>query len=56
MGERFVGPCGACRQFLAEFGTDIEIYLSKPDGEYMKTTVNSLLPDSFNPQWVKLNI
>ena len=52
MGSKFVGPCGACRQTLAEFGLDYEVYLAKPDGVYMKTTVGKLLPDSFTPQWV----
>lgn len=55
MRDRFVGPCGACRQVLAEFGLDWEIYLSKPDGVYMKTTVEKLLPDAFTPEWVDFN-
>ncbi|XP_047503050.1 cytidine deaminase-like [Penaeus chinensis] len=52
MGQRFVGPCGACRQTLAEFGLDWEVYLTMPNRLYMKTTVGKLLPDSFNPEWV----
>lgn len=52
MGDKFVGPCGMCRQTLAEFGLDMEVYLSKPNKQYMKTTVAKLLPDSFNPEWV----
>ncbi|XP_076028328.1 cytidine deaminase-like isoform X2 [Oratosquilla oratoria] len=47
MGETFVGPCGACRQVLAEFGLGLEIYLSKPNLEYMVTTIDALLPDAF---------
>ncbi|XP_068234012.1 cytidine deaminase-like [Palaemon carinicauda] len=54
MGEKFVGPCGMCRQTLAEFGLDMEVYLSMPNKKYMKTTVAKLLPDSFNPEWVSL--
>ena len=50
-GERFVGPCGACRQVLVEFG-DCEVYLSRPDGTYVKTTVKGLLPDSFDPTFL----
>uniref|UniRef100_A0A673MDT7 Zgc:103586 n=1 Tax=Sinocyclocheilus rhinocerous TaxID=307959 RepID=A0A673MDT7_9TELE len=30
--DSFVGPCGACRQVLMEFGTEWDIYLTKPDG------------------------
>ncbi|XP_050733033.1 cytidine deaminase-like isoform X2 [Eriocheir sinensis] len=55
MGERFVGPCGACRQFLAEFGLDWEVYLAMPSKQYMKTTVAKLIPDSFSPEWVNLD-
>lgn len=54
MGSRFVGPCGACRQFLVEFGQDWEVYLATPDKRYMKTTVGKLMPDSFSPDWVTL--
>lgn len=54
MGDRFVGPCGACRQTLAEFGVDWEVYLAMPSKRYMKTTVAKLIPDSFNPEWVAL--
>ncbi|KAG7159424.1 cytidine deaminase-like [Homarus americanus] len=54
MGDRFVGPCGVCRQTLAEFGLDWEVYLSMPNKQYMKTTVGRLLPDSFSPEWVTL--
>jgi len=53
--DNVVGPCGACRQVLAEFGTDYEVYLSRLNGEYMKTTVKKFLPDGFTPDWVKFN-
>ena len=52
MVDRFVPPCGGCRQVLAEFSPECEIYLARPDGFYIKTTINALLPDSFNPSWV----
>ena len=44
----FCPPCGICRQFMAEFcSPDLEIFLY--DGkEIKKTTLASLLPDSFN--------
>ncbi|XP_071530495.1 cytidine deaminase-like isoform X2 [Panulirus ornatus] len=54
MGSKWVGPCGACRQTLAEFGLDLEVYLAMPDKRYMKTTVCRLLPDGFTPDWVNL--
>eukprot|EP01119_Soliformovum_irregulare_P012754 TRINITY_DN3338_c0_g4_i1.p1 TRINITY_DN3338_c0_g4~~TRINITY_DN3338_c0_g4_i1.p1 ORF type:complete len:253 (-),score=57.27 TRINITY_DN3338_c0_g4_i1:167-925(-) len=40
-------PCGACRQFMSEFG-DFEVYLTKGDKTYKKYMVSDLLPFSFN--------
>ena len=39
-------PCGACRQVLSEFGQNA-IVLYECDGERKWTTVNALLPESF---------
>ncbi|XP_060791189.1 zgc:103586 isoform X1 [Neoarius graeffei] len=47
--DSFVGPCGACRQVLMEFGTEWDIYLTKPDGSYKKTSLRELLPLAFSP-------
>ncbi|MFT7617820.1 MAG: cytidine deaminase [Planctomycetota bacterium] len=41
--------CGACRQFMAEFGTEIEVYLGEPDGTFRTTSIGDLLPDHFGP-------
>jgi cytidine deaminase len=47
-GDNFLPPCGACRQFIAEFGMEIDIYLAKPDlSEVLKTSIKDLLPLSF---------
>ena len=42
----FTYPCGACRQFMAEFG-DFDVYLVSVDGRVKKSTVNDILPFSF---------
>jgi cytidine deaminase len=48
-GDTFVSPCGACRQFIAEFGLEIDVYLAKPDlSEVLKTSIRDLLPLSFS--------
>lgn len=39
-------PCGACRQMLAEFAPDIEIYLVSDKG-IKKFSVSELLPHQF---------
>ncbi|XP_021272968.1 cytidine deaminase [Numida meleagris] len=46
----FITPCGACRQVMREFGTDWDIYLTKPDGTYIVKTLQELLPLSFGPE------
>jgi cytidine deaminase len=45
--DEFCPPCGACRQALAEFGTDIKVYMAKGAGAYRMQTVAELLPLSF---------
>jgi len=56
MKQKFVGPCGACRQVLAEFNLDMDIYLCQPgEGPILKTTVAKLLPLSFVPSWVEFS-
>ncbi|GAB1606176.1 cytidine deaminase-like isoform X2 [Argonauta hians] len=47
--EDYISPCGICRQFMAEFGTDWDVYLTKKDGDYKKMTVSQLLPLAFEP-------
>ena len=44
--HRSCTPCGACRQVLAEFGTGA-VVLYETDGVRKQTTVNALLPESF---------
>ncbi|ROL52126.1 Cytidine deaminase [Anabarilius grahami] len=43
--DRFISPCGACRQFMREW----DVYLSKSDESYKLMTVEELLPCSFGP-------
>jgi len=53
--QDFVGPCGACRQFMAEFNPDIPIFLVRLDGKVQVTSLANLLPDPFTPKRMKLN-
>ena len=43
-----VPPCGACRQVLAEFGTDLEIE-AVGGGDARRWRLADLLPDPFGP-------
>ncbi|XP_028854791.1 cytidine deaminase b [Denticeps clupeoides] len=47
--EQFISPCGGCRQFMREFGSSWNVYLSKLDGSHVEMTVRELLPRSFGP-------
>lgn len=48
--DKAISPCGACRQVMAEFGTDYDVYMVKPDSTYTKVTVRDLLPLPFLPE------
>ena len=43
-------PCGACRQVLAEFGSDVTVYVADTEGRYRTFTLEELLPEPFMPE------
>ena len=45
--EEFIAPCGACRQVIAEFGLECDVYLVKSDLSHKKMSVSELLPLTF---------
>lgn len=47
-GSDYCMPCGACRQFLAEFAVDIEVLCAKAGGRYVSYKLSQLLPHTFN--------
>ncbi|XP_044134548.1 cytidine deaminase isoform X1 [Bufo gargarizans] len=51
--EEFITPCGACRQVMREFGSELQIILTKPSGSYLVKTLQQLLPMSFGPENLK---
>jgi len=42
-----VSPCGACRQALAEFSSEMTIILANLTGQQVITTIGELLPMAF---------
>jgi cytidine deaminase len=47
-------PCGACRQVLSEFGTDIQVIITDEQGAIQhQLTVGELLPNGFGPNNVE---
>jgi cytidine deaminase len=44
-------PCGACRQFLSEFGLDVPVLIVDDQGAIAaRTSMRELLPQAFGPQ------
>ena len=41
-------PCGACRQFLAEFAPEVEILCAKAGDRYVSYKLSELMPHMFN--------
>lgn len=44
-----VGPCGACRQVLLDFGPDMIVLTANPEGEQRRFLLRELLPEAFEP-------
>lgn len=47
--EAFISPCGMCRQFMVEFGKDLNVYEVTTSGKIKDFVLRDLLPDSFGP-------
>ena len=45
--EDYCMPCGACRQFLAEFSPDMEVLCAKAGDRYVSYKLSELLPHTF---------
>ena len=46
-GEHYCYPCGACRQFLAEFAPDMEVLSAMGGGRYVSNRLSELMPYTF---------
>jgi cytidine deaminase len=46
-GEEFLLPCGACRQVLAEFASDLVIYSLNGKGESKRYVLSEIFPQPF---------
>eukprot|EP00123_Amoebidium_parasiticum_P013711 comp22108_c0_seq1/m.32296 comp22108_c0_seq1/g.32296 ORF comp22108_c0_seq1/g.32296 comp22108_c0_seq1/m.32296 type:complete len:152 (-) comp22108_c0_seq1:326-781(-) len=50
-----ITPCGACRQFIVEFGRDYEILMTRADGTFECCHAADLLPWGFFPDHLELD-
>jgi cytidine deaminase len=46
----FITPCGACRQVLSEFCSDLKVLLVNSQGQVRRTTLKRLYPKPFAPK------
>lgn len=46
--KHFIAPCGACRQFIAEFGPNMDIVLVKNKDEVKMHKLKEILPFIFD--------
>ena len=46
-GERPASPCGACRQVIAEFSTDLTVIVENLSGERRVFSIGDLIPHLF---------
>ena len=50
--DRPTPPCGACRQFLNEFGPTMPVAVETPDGEREVWRLDEVLPHAFGPDFL----
>jgi cytidine deaminase len=50
--ESYCPPCGACRQVLSDFATDIEIIMVNSKGDELTRTLTELLPLAFGSSYL----
>ena len=55
MADTYVAPCGACRQFIAEFGLEWTIIIVKTKEEYHVCKVKDILPYAFDQSTLDLH-
>ena len=48
-GKVPISPCGVCRQFIYEFGTDIMVIMANTINDYSVKSIDELLPLGFGP-------
>ena len=48
-GEDYCWPCGACRQMLYEFAPGLAVLVARGDGDFVRTSLDELLPHGFGP-------
>jgi len=53
-GNKFVFPCGACRQFMFEFGSDIDVIIVRTAKHFRIVKLLELLPGAFDKTFLNI--
>ncbi|KAG0287325.1 hypothetical protein BGZ96_008778, partial [Linnemannia gamsii] len=48
--NHYITPCGICRQFMNEFGKNLEIFFVNDDRTYKRAVLADILPYAFGPE------
>lgn len=52
--KEFVFPCGACRQFMYEFGGDLDVIVVRSKKQFRIVKLFELLPGAFDKTFLKI--
>jgi cytidine deaminase len=51
--QKATAPCGACRQVISEFGSQVRVISVCKSKQIIDTSIKSLLPEAFGPRDLK---
>lgn len=46
--DKYIYPCGACRQFMHEFGGDTDVIIVRSENDFKIIKLSELLPGAFD--------
>ncbi|PIE78731.1 MAG: cytidine deaminase [Candidatus Delongbacteria bacterium] len=46
--DKYIRPCGRCRQLLSDYCKDLDVYMFSENGSYQKMKIEDLLPLQFD--------
>lgn len=49
----YIYPCGACRQFMYEFGKNLDVIIIKSKNDFLIKKLSDLLPGAFDKRSLK---
>lgn len=50
--DSLTAPCGACRQFIYELGSQCQVRIMNTKGQYQSFLITALLPEAFDSKYL----